>query len=135
MSVALLIITHDSIGQSLLETATNMLGICPIATENLSIKRNSNPEKLFKKAQRLCHDIEQGDGLLILTDMYGSTPSNIASRLLKNNKHRLMISGINLPMLVRVMNYPELSLFELANKAKSGAQESIFLILEKDLSN
>jgi len=135
MSVALLIITHDSIGQSLLETATNMIGICPIATENLSIKRNSNPETLFKKAQRLCYDIEQGDGLLILTDMYGSTPSNIASRLIKNGKNRLMISGISLPMLVRVMNYSELSLIELAKKAQTGAQESIIIFSEKDFLN
>lgn len=127
MSVALLIITHDSIGRSLLETATNMLGICPIATENLSIKRNSNPQKLFIKAQQLCHEIEQREGLLILTDMYGSTPSNIASRLIKGRPDRLMISGINLSMLVRVMNYPQLNLKELADKAHSGAQESIIL--------
>jgi len=53
MSVALLLITHDTIGHSLLETATNMLGICPLATEILSIKRHSNPEQLFLKAEKI----------------------------------------------------------------------------------
>jgi mannose PTS system EIIA component len=130
MSVALLLITHDSIGSSLLETATNMLGICPVATEVLSIKSHIKPDQLFHKAERLCQDIEQGDGLLILTDMYGSTPSNIAQRLMQQNPSRIVITGINLAMLVRVMNYPQLSLTELAEKAMSGAIKGIFIINE-----
>ena len=133
MSVALLLITHDSIGSSLLETATNMLGICPVATEVLSIQRHLKPDKLFHKAERLCQDIEQGDGLLILTDMYGSTPSNIAQRLLLQNPSRVVITGLNLPMLVRVMNYPQLSLSELAEKALSGSIKGIFIINEREV--
>jgi len=132
MSVALLLITHDSVGSSMLETATNMLGICPVATEVLSIKRNSNPEQIFRKAKRLCKDIEQGDGLLILTDMYGSTPSNIAQRLMLENSSRVVITGINLPMLIRVMNYPQLSLNDLAEKAMSGAIKGVFIINESN---
>lgn len=133
MSVALLLITHDSIGSSLLETATNMLGRCPVATEVLSIKQHSNPEQVFYKAERLCQDIEQEDGLLILTDMFGSTPSNIARRLILQKPScvvspRCIVTGINLPMLVRVMNYPQLPLNELAEKANSGAIKGVIII-------
>ncbi len=130
MSVALLLITHDSIGSSLLETATNMLGICPVATEVLSITRHSNPEHMFRKAERLCQDIEQGDGLLILTDMFGSTPSNIAMRLKDQLPSRLVVTGLNLSMLIRIMNYPQLSLNELAEKAISGAIKGITIVDE-----
>ncbi|MFK5893493.1 MAG: PTS fructose transporter subunit IIA [Pseudomonadota bacterium] len=138
MSVALLLITHDSIGSSFLETATNMLGICPVATKVLSVTQHSNSEQVLHQAERLCEEIEQGDGLLILTDMFGSTPSNIALRLIQQQStdsevsrlvaHRLVVTGINLSMLIRVMNYPQLTLNELAEKAKSGAIEGVFIV-------
>ncbi|MFK5985060.1 MAG: PTS fructose transporter subunit IIA [Pseudomonadota bacterium] len=127
MSVALLLITHDSIGSSLLESATNMLGFCPVATEVLSITRQFDPERDFYKAEKLCEYIDQGDGLLILTDMYGSTPSNIAMQLMQQHASRIVVSGINLSMLVRVMNYPQLSLAELAIKAESGAKDGVIV--------
>lgn len=128
MSVALLLITHDSIGSSLLETATNMLGVCPVATEILSITKEFDPERDFGKAEKLCQKIEQGDGLLILTDMYGSTPSNIAIQLMQQKPARIVITGINLSMMIRVMNYPQLSLLELAQKAESGAKDGVLFI-------
>lgn len=127
MSVALLLITHDTIGNSMLETATNMLGICPLATENLAITNQQKLEAMQERAEMLCKKIDQGDGILILTDMYGSTPSNIASRLL-NTRNRTVVTGLNLPMLVRVMNYAQLNLQELANKAMSSIEDSVFLI-------
>ena len=145
MSVALLLITHDSIGSSLLETATNMLGLCPVAAEVLSITQHCNPEQMFEKAECLCQNIEQGDGLLILTDMFGSTPSNIALRLMhKKSSHpasadhvperlvssRLVVTGVNLSMLVRIMNYPQLCLSDLAEKAKSGGIDGVFIVTE-----
>lgn len=127
MSVALLLITHDTIGSSLLETATNMLGICPIATENLPVTQHCKPEQLLTRAKRLCYEIDQGNGILIMTDMYGSTPSNIALKLL-TQKDRILVTGVNLPMLIRVMNYAKLNLTEIAEKAASGAADSIFIM-------
>jgi PTS system ascorbate-specific IIA component len=58
--------------------------------------------------------------------MYGSTPSNIANRLMKRPEVSV-ISGISLPMLIRVMNYPKLSLPELINKALTGGHDGILL--------
>jgi len=126
MSVALLLITHDTIGSSLLETATNMLGICPIATENLPVTQHCKPEQLLVRAKRLCYEIDQGNGILIMTDMYGSTPSNIACKLAGTNVK--IITGLNLPMLVRIMNYPDLSLDKLTHKAVSGGQTGIIVV-------
>ena len=70
------------------------------------------------------HEIDQGDGTLILTDMYGSTPSNIACGASERHDIRI-ISGLNLPMLIRVLNYPHLNLNELEQKAITGGQDGV----------
>ena len=124
MSCGLLIITHNQIGEALLETATRMLGFCPLMARTLAVTAESNPDQLREQAQFLARDLNQGDGVLVLTDMFGSTPSNIATSLGKDREVSVA-SGINLPMLVRVLNYPHLSLERLTTKALSGGREGI----------
>jgi PTS system ascorbate-specific IIA component len=124
MTIGLLIITHNNIGTDLVDTATAMLGVCPLATEILPVSQKSDPEAVLKKARLLLAELDQGNGVLVLTDMYGSTPSNIAHSLLDGARARV-IAGVNLPMLVRVLNYPRLSLDELAEKALSGGRDGI----------
>ena len=130
MGVALLLITHDDIGSSLLSTAVNMMGISPISSRNLIITQQMDIEQGLFEAKKLCEEIDEGDGILIVTDMYGSTPGNIANRLIENNpdEKKLIVTGVNLPMMVRIMNYAHLSLPELAQKACSCASDSIFII-------
>ncbi len=124
MSIGLLIITHNQIGSQLLDTAVNMLGYCPLLAENLDITTDANPDRIRAKAQQLAEDLDQGDGVLVLTDMFGSTPSNIANSL--GHEGRVaVVSGVNLPMLVRVLNYPHLSLEGLTARALSGGSDGI----------
>ncbi len=127
MSVGLLLISHNELGSNLLETATKMLGHCPLTTETLAIPITSDPALMQEQAQAMCRDLDQGDGVLILTDMFGSTPSNIASRLLDGN-HSALVTGMNLPMLVRILNYADLKLPELAAKALSGGQDGVMAV-------
>ncbi len=133
MAVTLLLITHDDIGSSLLSTVTNMLGILPLVCINLKITSQMDIEQGHAQAIKLCETLGDNDELLIATDIYGSTPSNIASRLTTNSSdtQRLIITGINLPMLVRIMNYAHLNLPELAQKACSTASDSIFIVHEE----
>ncbi len=132
MGVALLLITHDEIGRSLLDTAINMMGVSPILSKNLVITRHMDIEQGLEQAKQLCSEMTSPDGILIMTDIYGSTPSNIATRLQDSipEQDTIIVTGINLPMLVRVMNYARLSLPELAQKACSSAVDSIFIIDE-----
>ena len=102
------IVTHGDIGRSLLDTAVVVLGSCPLQTETLGIPMASDPEQQLERAQRQLQQLEQGDGVLILTDLYGSTPSNIACKLC--NHKVTVVTGLNLPMLIRVLNYPNLNL-------------------------
>jgi PTS system ascorbate-specific IIA component len=77
-------------------------------------------------ANVMCERLDDGDGVLVLTDLFGSTPSNISVRLLSRGNIEV-VSGVNLSMLIRVMNYPELSLPILVTKALTGGHDGINL--------
>ena len=127
MSVSVLIITHDQIGTALMETVRDMLGVSPMPVDVIPVLRTHNPDELVKEAEQIT---SRNDQTLVLTDMYGSTPSNIACRLYTQENVRV-VGGINLPMLVRVLNYPRLNLDELVDKAISGGRDGV-LTCKKD---
>jgi PTS system ascorbate-specific IIA component len=126
MSVGVLIITHEGIGSSVLEAATRMLGGCPLRAETLAVALEADAEALRAVADQRASTLDDGDGVLVLTDLYGSTPSNIAASLASRGAVRI-VSGLNLPMLVRVLNYPDDDLASLADKAVSGGNRGILL--------
>ena len=126
MYVCLLIISHNRIGEDLISTARSMLGKLPMEVKSLAVSQAGDPDELLARARDYHGQLHQGEGVLVLTDMYGSTPSNIATRLLELPKTQV-IAGLNLPMLVRVLNYPDLRLHELVNKAISGGHDGIVL--------
>jgi PTS system ascorbate-specific IIA component len=128
VSVGLLLITHAGIGAELLAAATRMLGACPLRAKALAVGNADDPESVGKRARAYARDLDAGDGVLVLTDLFGSTPSNIASRLGDTGRPRIRIlSGVNLPMLVRVLNYPQLPLDAMVDKAVSGAREGVLI--------
>ncbi|HEX2244401.1 MAG TPA: PTS fructose transporter subunit IIA [Gammaproteobacteria bacterium] len=131
MSVGLLIITHGRIGEQLLSTTTSVLGFCPLQTAYLEVSQKSDPDSVLRQALHLRDELDHGDGVLVLTDMYGSTPSNIATRLLDHPQVQV-VAGINLPMLVRVLNYPGCNLHEMVNKALSGGHDGILFCEPED---
>ncbi len=124
MSVGILLITHNSTGKDLLETATKIFGQCPLAVETIDVPYDSNPEQLKDKASTLIEKLDSGDGVLVLADMYGSTPGNIATSMYQKGKTNVL-AGVNLPMLVRVFNYAHLDLANLTDSAKTGGRKSI----------
>ena len=124
MNVGIVIITHGQIGQDLLDTATRVIGSCPVSVKALSVPFDCSPEQKLTEAAGMVDRLQSGDGVLILTDMYGSTPSNVANRLMAKDGIQI-VSGINLPMLLRVLNYPELGLEELVQKAVSGGRDGV----------
>jgi PTS system ascorbate-specific IIA component len=125
MSVGLVMVTHGSIGAAILEVAVRMLGHCPLEVELLQVTGDADPDVLREQARRRIAAVDKGDGVLVLTDIYGGTPSNVA-RSLSDGRRVCMISGLNLPMLIRVLNYPRLDAAELAARAISGGHDGIF---------
>ena len=132
MSVSLLIVAHTPLGQAVLDAAVGTLGRNPINTGVLDIVRDTEPDIAIIQAQRLVEELDEGDGVLVLTDIYGSTPSNIACSLLQRENIRI-VTGLNLPMLIRVMNYANLDLPSLTAKAFTGGHDGI-LQREPDMS-
>jgi len=123
MSVGLLLITHKNIGKSILDAASSVLGHCPLQAFTMSIENGCNPERENEAVIKYLNKLDNEEGILIITDLYGSTPSNIACRHV--SKKVKVVSGINLPMLVRILNYPNLDLNQLLTKATSGGIKGI----------
>lgn len=125
MSVAVLIITHHEIGHALVNALKTTYGNgLPLRLETFEVRSDADPDKLLPQLNKIIDHMDEGNGVLILTDLFGSTPSNIAYELQKRKPTRI-VTGLNLPMLIRVMNYPRLSLADLAEKAMKGGQAGI----------
>lgn len=124
MSIGLLIITHNHTGKDLLLSATNMFGHCPLQARTIEVFDDSNPDQLKAEAAQMVKQLDSGEGVLILADMYGSTPGNIATSLYQENKIHVL-AGVNLPMLARIFNYAQLGLHEITDAAITGGQKSI----------
>jgi PTS system ascorbate-specific IIA component len=124
MSVGVLLITHDDIGSSLLESLRQMLGTLPFTVKTLPVRHENDPVVFCYHAENLCRSLNKGHGVLVLTDIFGATPCNIACSLIRNNRVRV-VAGVNLPMLVKIMNHPSADLDTLANKALSGGCQGV----------
>ncbi len=127
MKIGILLLTHNDIGAQLLLAAKSTYGSIPFRTELLSIDHYDQPIDLINLAQQYVKVLDSGDGVLILTDMFGSTPSNIAKEFC-NKKNVNVVSGINLSMLLNIFNYPKLSLKEITNKAVEGGRDGVIQI-------
>jgi len=126
-SVGILLVTHGKLGHYLLETMADMMGPLPLSAEVLEVRRVQDPAVLLRQGQRMIQRLDHGAGVLILTDAFGSTPSNIAAQLHAAGKTKV-VAGVNLPMLVRIFNYPKLDLAGLAAAAIEGGQRGVTLI-------
>jgi PTS system ascorbate-specific IIA component len=133
MSTGLLLITHGKLGQDMLDTVTEIMCQCPLQVKTIRVGSDCNPDAEFAAASEACEELDQGNGTLILTDLYGSTPSNIAARLLERFNTRV-ISGVNVPMLLRILNYPDASLDKLAEIAVEGAHNGVIISTRKQAS-
>ena len=126
MSIGLLLVTHINIGKNMLMVAENILGEQADNTACIDVPMDSETVIIEHQVLDALAGLDSRDGVLILTDTYGSTPDNIASGILGSCQCRL-VSGLNLPMLLRILNYRDVSLDELTSKALSGGRKGIAL--------
>ncbi|HZP13753.1 MAG TPA: PTS fructose transporter subunit IIA [Nevskiaceae bacterium] len=124
MSVGILLVTHGRLGQLLLNTVSETMGALSLSTSVLEIRRVQSPDVLLRQGARLIEKLNTGQGVLILTDAFGSTPSNIATQLGATPQTQV-IAGVNLPMLMRIYNYPALDLAAMTQNALEGGQRGV----------
>jgi PTS system mannose-specific IIA component len=125
--IGILLITHGELGKSLIECATHVLGDKPLFLESLSIENDCTHESMFKQISERINLLDQGDGVLILTDIFGATPCNIITKIIKPGKVSA-IAGVNLSMLIRTISYRNEPFDSLISKAIQGAQDGIIHI-------
>jgi PTS system ascorbate-specific IIA component len=123
MNVGILMITHSDIGKQMLLTATSVFGKNPFRVEILSVDNYDQPNDVKELGQKYVKFLDQGRGVLILTDIIGTTPSNIAKSI--DYKNIRVVAGLNLSMLLNVFNYSTDSLNQLANRAVDGGVTGI----------
>ena len=132
MSVGLLLVTHEGIGAQLSRAAHEIYchSVTPVA--QVSVPSDLQPEALGRYADQIREAIgarDQGDGVLVLTDVVGATPDNLA-RYFADELNARVVSGLNLPMLLRVLNYPQQSLEQLCEIALEGGKAGVQQELE-----
>jgi PTS system mannose-specific IIA component len=122
----LLIVSHGAFGESLIHSASHVLGRRPLYLRQLGVTVHDDPDEIFPVAVDLIRFLDQGKGVLVMTDIYGATPSNIAARLLEPGRVE-GLAGVNLPMLIKALTHRESvkSLRELLDVAFEGAGEGI----------
>ena len=127
MNAAILLVTHEQIGSQLLATAKAIFrnGMAPVAC--VSVPANITPQQPGRYADQIRDtviELDSGAGVLVLTDVYGATPDNLA-RCFTEQVNARVVSGVNLPMLLRVLNYSRQSLQQLCETAVAGGKSGI----------
>lgn len=122
--IGILIVAHGALGESLIHCASHVVGGRPPNLLQLGVTIHDDPMAILPKAQEMLRQLDQGDGVLILSDIYGATPTNITCRLLEPGRVE-GIAGVNLPMLVRALTYRAEPLAIVVEKALSGGHEGI----------
>jgi len=127
--IGLLIITHSGLAKELLGTAGFIIGSIE-AAECISIDTSKDSKKLRDLIKNKLKSLDQGEGVLILVDMFGGTPSNLALSFLKKDSAEV-VTGVNLPMVLAIaQNRKGKSLTQIADIAKSAGKRSISLASE-----
>lgn len=124
--IGLLIITHCDLCKELLNAAEFIVGRLE-TVETISINQASDSEEIRKMIGEKITNLDQGQGVIILTDMFGGTPSNLSLSFLKEEMVEVL-TGANLPMVIAIaQNRMDLKLSELAEKAQEAGKLSISL--------
>lgn len=123
--IGIFLITHGTYGESLIQNAIHVLNQRPRQLISLGLAAQDDPLDLLPLAQEMLNKINTGEGAVLLTDIYGASPSNLAAKLL-SPPHRIEgLAGVNLPMLLRALTYREKGMETLITKAISGARDGV----------
>jgi PTS system ascorbate-specific IIA component len=125
--IGLFLITHGSLGESLVQCACHVLNKRPPQIAQLGVSGQDDPLDALPLARRMMDLVDTGEGVLVLTDIFGATPSNIALKLLVPGQVEA-VAGVNLPMLLRALTYREKGMETLVAKAVAGGRDGVMLM-------
>ena len=122
--IGILIMAHDRLGDSLADAVTHVLGARPPQFDVFPVAATDDPLALLPKARDAVAALDTGDGVAILSDIYGATPCNLAVKLARAGRVEVL-AGVSLPMLVRAFTYRTKGMETFVKKAVSGGCEGV----------
>jgi len=125
--IGIFLITHGSLGESLVQCACHVLNKRPPQIAQLGVSGQDDPLDALPLARNMMNLVDTGEGVLLLTDIFGATPSNIALKLLAPGRVE-GVSGVSLPMLLRALTYREKDMETLLAKAVAGGRDGVMLM-------
>jgi PTS system ascorbate-specific IIA component len=123
--IGILLLTHGTLGESLIQCCCHVLNRRPEQIAQLGVSAQDDPLDLLPAARSWLQLVDTGDGVVVLTDIYGATPSNVATKLLQPGRVEV-IAGVSLPMLLRVLTYRDKNDIEtVIQKAITGGCDGV----------
>jgi PTS system ascorbate-specific IIA component len=127
--IGIFLVTHFGLGETLIQCACHVLNKRPVQIQQLGIAAQDDPLDALPLARELLGLVDSGQGVLVLTDIYGATPSNVAVKLLEPGRIE-GIAGVNLPMLLRALNYRDRDMETLVSRTVAGGRDGVVNMLK-----
>ncbi len=124
MMIGIFLITHGTFGESLIQNVCHVLHKRPLQIAQLGVAAQDDPSDILPLARLLLKEVDTGEGVLVMTDVFGATPGNLALKLIEPGRVE-GLAGVNLPMLLRALTYRERGMETLLQKAISGAHDGV----------
>jgi PTS system ascorbate-specific IIA component len=122
--IGILLITHGTFGESLIQNVCHVLNKRPPLIAQLGVAAQDDPLDILPLARLLLGEVDGGDGVLVMADIFGATPANLALKLLEPGRVE-GVAGASLPMLLRALTYREKGMETMLQKAVSGARDGV----------
>ncbi|EXI91613.1 MAG: EIIAB-Man [Candidatus Accumulibacter sp. BA-94] len=122
--IGIFLVTHGTLGESLIQNVCHVLNKRPPLIAQLGVAAQDDPLDILPLARLLLKEVDGGEGVLVMTDVFGATPGNLALKLLEPG-HVEGVSGVSLPMLLRALTYRERGMETMLQKAISGARDGV----------
>ena len=122
--IGIFLVTHGTLGESLIQNVCHVLNKRPPLIAQLGVAAQDDPLDILPLARLLLKEGDGGEGVLVMTDVFGATPGNLALKLLEPGRVE-GVSGVSLPMLLRALTYRERGMETMVQKAISGARDGV----------
>lgn len=122
--IGILLVTHGTFGESLIQNVCHVLNRRPPLIAQLGVAAQDDPLDVLPLARLLLREVDGGSGVLVMTDIFGATPANLALKLLDPGRVE-GVAGASLPMLLRALTYREKGMEIMLQKAISGARDGV----------
>lgn len=123
--IGILLVTHTPLSAAFLAAATHVYKKAPDNVRALDVIADQDPYEVNELVAQALLELDDGDGVLILTDVCGATPANCAQRMTNLSPNTRLVYGLNVPMLLRALNYRHLPLVQVVDKAVDGGKSGV----------